>query len=620
MKTFKLFRNLLIFIFFLTPFLFANKVLAVESPTIRDTGYSAKFVDQSIVDPIEIPAGTSKTVTIRFKNTGTKVWYSGGSNFISAYTIEPKYHNSLFRGSNWIGSDQTATISKDTYQGQIGELKIDLIAPNKVGDYTERFYLAAENYSWVQGSYFFLKIKVTEAMATEKVENIPVAKVEVKEETSPTIYKAKRFILNKTEVVAVGGEQIKIILGYQNIGESNWQNYSIVAGGTSVASGELTSFADASWQNSSIVLQKSESVSAGSIVRETFYMRAPAKQGIYTARFQLKVDDTVLGDDIVELPITVTSDAPSHYQEPVLSGAPAEIFRLTTEPRIRVGLWKDANSVEFISDEDNYNVFEGTSLMGILPRGTIAKMGYSAGTYTFNGTGIVLNTKNYIRLEPATNPHAVFTLRNYEKQVSWKGPVNFNKYRGVAEYRVTQDGSAIYLINDVSLDDYTAGIGETTNYDNVEYIKALLTAARTYAFYIQQYSSKHDARNFDVVAHTGDQLYLGYLHETLAPKVAEAAKATKGSIITYNSNPVITTYFGNTDGRTRSWAEVWGGAKPWLVSVKADYDLRDGKRLFGHGVGMSQRDAELRADDLGTGWVDLIKYYYTGVQVEKFYQ
>ena len=84
MKTFKLFRNLLIFIFFLTPFLFANKVLAVESPTIRDTGYSAKFVDQSIVDPIEIPAGTSKTVTIRFKNTGTKVWYSGGSNFISA--------------------------------------------------------------------------------------------------------------------------------------------------------------------------------------------------------------------------------------------------------------------------------------------------------------------------------------------------------------------------------------------------------------------------------------------------------------------------------------------------------------------------------------------------------
>ncbi|MCF6277071.1 MAG: hypothetical protein L3J07_04535 [Candidatus Magasanikbacteria bacterium] len=614
------FRNFFIFLLFLTPFIFVNDVLAIDHPTIRDTGFSAKYVDQSIGDPIVIPAGTSETVTIRFKNTGTKVWYAGGSNFISAYTIEPKYHDSLFRGSNWIGSDQTATISKDTYQGQIGELKIDLIAPNKVGEYTEKFYLAAENYSWVRGSYFFLKIKVINAPEIQKAKITQIEKVETKEEVSTTIYKAQRFILNKPEITAVGGEQIKIILGYQNVGESAWQNYSFVAGGTSVASGEFASFADASWQDKNTILQKNNPISSGGILRETFFMRAPAKQGNYTARFQLKVDGTVLGDGIVEIPITVTSDAPSHYVEPVLSGEPIEIYRLSQEPRIRVGLWRDANFVEFVSDEDNYNVFEGTVLIGILPRGTLAKMSYSAGIYTFSGGGISLNTKNYIRLEPISNERAVFTLRNYERQVSWKGPRNFNKYRGAAEYRVTQDGANVYLINDVLFEDYTAGIGETTNYDNVEYIKALLTSARTYAYYIQQYSSKHDKRNFDVVAHTGDQLYLGYLHETLAPKVAAAATATKGSIITYNGTPVITPYFGNTDGRTRAWSEVWGGEKPWLVSVKADYDLRDGKSLFGHGVGMSQRDAEIRADELGSSWVDLVKYYYTGVEVEKFYK
>ena len=52
---------------------------------------------------------------------------------------------------------------------------------------------------------------------------------------------------------------------------------------------------------------------------------------------------------------------------------------------------------------------------------------------------------------------------------------------------------------------------------------------------------------------------------------------------------VITPYFTWSDGRTRSWTDVWGGStKPWLVSVEAPYDV--GKNLYGHGVGMSAWD------------------------------
>jgi peptidoglycan hydrolase-like amidase len=91
-------------------------------------------------------------------------------------------------------------------------------------------------------------------------------------------------------------------------------------------------------------------------------------------------------------------------------------------------------------------------------------------------------------------------------------------------------------------------------------------------------------------------------------------------MVTYNNEIVITPYFGNADTRTRSWTEVWGGKeKPWLVPVDTTYDDRDNKKLFGHGVGMSQRDAAYRADETGADFITLLKYYYTGVDVSKIY-
>jgi peptidoglycan hydrolase-like amidase len=99
----------------------------------------------------------------------------------------------------------------------------------------------------------------------------------------------------------------------------------------------------------------------------------------------------------------------------------------------------------------------------------------------------------------------------------------------------------------------------------------------------------------------------------------EAVKATRGSFITYDNAVVITPYFGHSNGKTKSWQQVWGGApKPWLVSVKAGYDK--GRKQFGHGVGMSQRDAAIRADKEKLDWQSLVKYYYKGVEIKQLYQ
>lgn len=608
-------------ILFCCGFLFlAPSETRAASPEVKifDQSYSARYLSQSIADPVEIKAGQTKTVTVRFKNVGTVTWNSSGSRFISAYTMEPRYHNSEFKGSDWKSNIQTASINSTVSPGGVGELEIQLRAPNKPGSYVEKFYLAAENHTWVKDGYFYIKINVVPN--TEDNTTISDANDEIGGGEEGDDYKSKPLIVSKKSVSAGGGERIKLILGFQNLGEATWENYSIKVDplvSLASVSGNLT-LTDESWESSLVVLQKQGNIQPSKVLRETIYFRTPTKKGSYTASFKLAVGERVL--EKVTIPVTVTSNAPSHYQEPNFGDVEEEqeTLRLVQEPRIRVGLWKPEEAVQFISYEEDYDVYDGTKKIGTLDQKKFGILNYTSGVYSFKGGDIDFRTNNYIRLSPVSNPHAVFTLHNYERTVSWKGPVNFNKYRGAMEYRVTQDGSDLYVINDLLMEDYVDGVAENSDVSPEEYLKSQAVAQRTYAYYIKEYSNKHEARNFDVVANTGDQLYLGYQSEGLMPRFVNAAEATRGFMVTYNDDIVITPYFGNTDGRTRSWVQVWGGSnKPWLVSVRAEYDA--GRSMFGHGVGMSQRDAAIRAEKEGLSWEELLKYYYTGVEIEKIY-
>ena len=102
------------------------------------------------------------------------------------------------------------------------------------------------------------------------------------------------------------------------------------------------------------------------------------------------------------------------------------------------------------------------------------------------------------------------------------------------------------------------------------------------------------------------------------PRLAQAVQETRGMIVTYNHELAITPYFSRSDGRTRSWNEVWGGGeKPWLVSVPVPEEK--GKTLFGHGVGMSAQGALLMVADEGRNWQDVLKYFYTCTSLERAY-
>jgi len=279
-----------------------NSAKAVEPEVvIKDEAYSAKYVSQSVSDPIEIEAGSTKTVVIKFKNTGTATWNSSGSRFISAYTMEPRDRVSVFKGKNWTNGKQTGKISAQVKPGGVAELTIDLQAPEKTGEYIEKFYLAAENYSWVKSGYFYFKIKVV----PKKI----VVEVPVEDEIAPSVndssYSAKRLILSKKSVTAIGGEQIKIILGYQNEGQNTWNKYKLT--------NEDKIYSDRTWNSSGKVFEKEEEILPAKFLRETFYFRTPAKKGDYVAKFKLEIDEGKFIDE-VNIPVTVTADAPDEYE------------------------------------------------------------------------------------------------------------------------------------------------------------------------------------------------------------------------------------------------------------------------------------------------------------------
>lgn len=626
--------SIIIFGLFIS-FSLVGRVFALDytPPPFKDTNFSGKYVSQTIADPISIPAGSTKEVTVKIKNTGSATWYRSGTNFVSAYTIDPNYHKSVFYNSSWLGVGQVAKISRDTKPGEIAEITLKLQAPAKVGDYTEKFFLAAENKTWITGTYFFLKVRSTAVAPVPtsggEVPLKPVADIEeVKNTTTPVAdgaYKTVVVIRSAQSVSAIGGDKIHYIVRFLNRGTTAWQNHtwkengSRTAGEMVVTGLQTVALSDGNWQDQTTVFTKTQVVEPGKPLEVEFDFRAPKYQGNYSARFQLWVDGKIVEGGDVEVPVYVTANAPAGYQEPNfnVSNITPSARQLVPEPNIEVGLYKTDAGVQFQSPY-SYSIYAGEELKGVLPANEIGVLSYAHGFYTFASISLQFYSSQHIRLVPSDMNH-YFKILSYERKVEWKGgSTNFNVYRGIMSYKYSPKSNTTFVVNELPLNAYVAGIAETSNGAHIEYIKAILVAARSYAYYHLNNGVPAEERTFDVYATTADQLYLGYNSEILGPRIAEASKATWGEMVTYNGEPVVTPYFGHSDGKTRTWQSVWGGTnKPWLQSVVCKYDA--GRTMFGHGVGMSALDASGRATHDGWDYKKLLGHYYTGTVVERVY-
>ena len=564
---------------------------------------------------LTVAPGEIKTVVVTFQNIGSTVWSNSGTNFVSIYTYDPKYRTSSFADLSWLAKDQPAKLSESSVAVKsVGTISFKLKAPTKTGTYKETFALAAEDKAWIPGGQFTITINVA-SVASPKLDT----SVDGSSPSTPpttTGYSALLMIRSTKKIIKVaGGETVSFTAGFQNTGTKTWISRSIKLPTVSMASSN--NYKDSSWIDISTAVVKADGlVAPESIDLLSFKFKAPLKKGSYTIKFSLAADgvSAVPGGD-VEIPVEVTSDAPEAKNSPVVQEQEGSASFID-EPIIRVGVLivdEETEDKVVITCESDFDLKDGNgNLLAEVKTGNEVEGFYKNGKYWFDSGNGLESTASFLRFVPDT-ANAVCTVTNFDRRVTRNSANADNQFRNVLEFRYNIPNDRTWLINELPMEYYLRGLAETSNLSHLEFQKALITAARTYAYYHFERATKHASEFFHVDAYA-DQVYNGYGQEARTPRLTQAVKETAGYIVTYNNATAITPYFSRSDGRTRDWSEVWGGSVAWCVSVPTPSDK--GKTLWGHGVGMSASAAFSMAND-GVLWQDIVKYFYTGVDLVK---
>lgn len=585
-------------------------VLGIENVQAAEFDYVAQKYSQ--IKEIEMTVGERRKIKIGFDNLGRYNWRRDGRNFISVYTDKPHYSSSPFYDKSWLAKDQPAKMFDSLVgPGSRGYFEFYLQAPKKPGIYHGFFALAAENKAWLKGGSFELVITVKEKEMSQVLENIEspseptILPAPAIKKLNPNDFFARRLSLIEP-LNLLPGETREVRVMFLNQGKKSWLKRQLVLEQIkSDLSKTEVSFTTPNWESASVVMtaQGSE-IKHGQTEIYPISLSAPDQPGIYNLNFKLLINDGLIEGGSFFLPVLV--------------GAAGDLSAIESanEPFIRVGLFTTEEPVK-VQSPFSYRLknIEGNDY-GLIEAGQIITLAYQSKEkiYQARWQEQEIVSAAPLRLEPV-EADIYFVITNYENRPRWNKKVNDNEFRGALEMSLSQTGY-VWMINELPLESYLKGLAEVAENSPVELQKAVLIAARSYAYYHLKQGDKHEKANFHLEAAI-DQVYRGYGQEKRSPKLTAAVEATTGLMVTYQGEVVPAPYFTRSNGHTRTWKEAWGGQdKPWLKSVKTPYDK--GYSRLGHGVGMSLHDATRRAQK-GVLYEDILKYYYTGVEVMKGY-
>lgn len=597
----------------------ASFVMIAPVPRAHAAVYSALQITNSGGGTITMAPGETKTITTTFQNTSDFTWKNDGAGYVSLYTYGPKYRTSVFDPGTWLSPSQVKRMTESSVaKGKTGTITFSLKAPSTTGTYTETFRLASELYSWFDGGEFALKIVVKSSSASASSKNT-TSTTSVSTTTSTVASSSESATLtmvSANKVKAVAGKAITLSAGFKNTGKTSWKSYGLRAPDMNIASSG--SFKHASWK-SDVVTNVASTVKAGETAYVTFAITAPKTNGSHTMKLQFTANGELVDDAFVVIPVEVTGGAAEVIATPkdeTVDDGEGSIAYIT-EPTIRVGVLivdeETNDEVVITSAESDFDVkdLEG-NLLAEMNAGQSVTAAWNGKTYTFDRGKGVEKVSSGIRFIPKTT-NAVMTVTNFDRKVTRGSSFTDNTFRNILELRYNIPNDRTWLINELSMEYYLRGLAETSNISPAEFQKTLITAARTYGFYHWTRATKHKSEYFHVDAWL-DQVYKGYGQEQRTPNLTAAVEATRGRIVTYQGATAITPYFSRSDGRTRSWEEVWHGTVPWAVSVSVPCDA--GKTLWGHGVGMSASGALCMANQ-GQKYDEILKHFYTGIDVAK---
>lgn len=440
-------------------------------------------------------------------------------------------------------------------------------------------------------------------------------------------------------------------LKYKNTGTSTWTKDNVYLKSSTTA----LKFRHDFWPDPYLPAQlQEEAVAPGEIGTFKFALQAPTNLKEYTGDFLLVNNNVLIQGTNVSVTMNVVED-PSAVKTVVAPTtapgvAPAVPATTATNPKlnictlklsiasaigatdnetckitfglpaegpdIRVGLFHTEEMISIKNDKDWQVYDENDILIANIPANLIINFNYSEakGEYSFDYIDKTIRTMSYLNLRNLND--GIFTITSHEDVPSWNRSINYNDFIGDLEIRHNDHRDRTWVIETLPLEEYVMGIKETSNSDPVEYLKAMSVAARTYALYHQEKGTKHAKEFYDVDAYY-DQVYKGYVVRLIMPNLVTAVNQTAGEVVTYDDELIVAAYFANSDGRTRSFKEVWGSDVPYLISVPTPYTAD--MDLWGHGVGIDAVDARAHVKYEDWTYDKILKYYYTNVLLEEIY-
>jgi hypothetical protein len=579
---------------------------------------SARLVYSTGNQSLLLEPGQTFKVAVTFQNTGNTTWNNTSSQFLSIYTVEPRYRESLFFTNTWLKKEQPGRMEeRSVAPGSRGTIYFDFTAPQQPGIYRETFHLAVENTAWVTGGLFSYVIEVKGNSATPFVATPPAPQAPI---TTPTaqIRSAELQAISSREIRTRAGAPIAMQAIIRNSGNHAWQNISLQYANLVTASESAAPYAHPTW-NGLRVANVEQRVVAGETVQIPFFLRAPEINGRHTPRFAVLANGQPTGL-VIELPVEVTEGNDQLISNPPLleefNFGEAITAELLPEPVVRIGV--------LIVDEETNNEVIITSLEGGMKLQDLAgnlllevasgqrvRAWFAGGTYFYDFEGVSRSVGDGLRFIPNIE-NSPLRIENFDRRTTRRAQFADNTFRNILELRHNTHRNRVWLINELPVELYLRGLAETTDVSPLEYHKALMVAARTFTYHHLTRNYKWPREFFHITAYSWDQVYNGYDREMRSPRIVQAVNETAGQVVTHEGQLAMTPYFSRSDGRTRDWGTVLNGSAPWAVSVPVPCDA--GKTLWGHGVGMSLSGALCMAGQ-GQNHEQILKHFFTNIDI-----
>ncbi len=591
--------------------------------------------------------------TLSFQNTGGTPWLNVGADAVRLIPIDAagRLRASEFWHPSWSSKEVVGFLPGRVSLGGDVSFSLSLRAPDSAGTYHERFALVTASGKRLKGAVVDLPLTVTPGsgfVATDlsDLEASTPLPVQTPEQSLPSVQLPTNAGLVASvqagsgqtfELLGNGRKQVTV--GWRNTGTTAWTKM-----GVRIVSSEpwvkASWLMDSTWSDSRPP-EATVQIRTAEVGFYSFYVKAPPRKGTYALNFRLFANgQPVQGGDIRltvkattdvaipvdDLPVTrpTTPSTPSTaVTQPPLVAQPltGDPSTLPAEPITRVGIYQPPHSrMQVTANIAPLEVRLQGSVICQVAKGQAVTVEYqrSNAQYVLTGSGACNGSSSQPYIVRASDGISPMQVSDFVRPSNWISNASDSVFRSQLELRLSKDGKQLWVINELPVEWYLKGIAETSNSSPAQFQRTLLVAARTYAMYHISRGTKH-ANEYFLVDATLDQLYRGYAIEQRAPTISAAVDATRGQIVTYNGKLAITPYFSRSDGRTRSWGEVWAGGSqyPWLIGVPVPQD--QGRTLWGHGVGMSATGALSMANE-GTAYDVILKHFYTGIEIRRAYR